>query len=130
MPNKLAHFAIEATDVERARSFYQSVFGWTFEPWGPPEFYLIHGAGIHGALQKNTTLSANYCPEGLHGFMCSFAVDDLAMSTKLIKQAGGTIIGAPHTIPSVGTLVSFTDTEGNQAIIVQYEAQCRTELGL
>ncbi len=126
MPNKLAHFAIEADDVERARRFYESVFGWRFEPWGPPEFYLIQGAGTHGALQKRE----KPLPEGRKGFVCSFAVDDLAASSAAISVAGGTLMGQSHTIPTVGELVSFADTEGNQAIIVQYDPQCRAELGL
>jgi hypothetical protein len=52
MPNKLAHFAIEAEDVERALKFYESVFGWRFSPWGPPEFYLIEGEGAMNALLR------------------------------------------------------------------------------
>ena len=41
MPNNLSFFAINADDVPRARTFYEAVFGWGFEPWGPPDFYLI-----------------------------------------------------------------------------------------
>jgi predicted enzyme related to lactoylglutathione lyase len=41
MPAKLCHFAINADDVQRARRFYESVFDWTFEPWGPPNFYQV-----------------------------------------------------------------------------------------
>ncbi len=40
-PNHLAHFAINADDVERAKRFYAAVFGWRFEAWGPPGFYMI-----------------------------------------------------------------------------------------
>ena len=126
MPNKIAHFAIEAEDVERARAFYQSVFDWRFEAWGPPEFYLIHDAGIHGALQKRTGPST----PGRHGFECSIAVDNLRASIDKIKAAGGTVLDEPHTIPSVGELVQFNDTEGNQAIIIQYEAEAKKALGL
>ncbi len=126
MPNKLVHFAIEADDVDRARDFYQSVFNWQFEPWGPPEFYLIHEAGIHGALQKRSTPLAHGCK----GFECSIAVDDLRASMKAIEAAGGQLIGEPHTIPTVGELIQFTDTEGNQAIIVQYEPEAQKQLGL
>ena len=39
--NNVCHFAVHADDVERARVFYENVFGWRFEEWGPPEFYLI-----------------------------------------------------------------------------------------
>ena len=40
MPH-VAHFAINADDVPRARRFYERVFGWKFSAWGPPEFYKI-----------------------------------------------------------------------------------------
>ena len=53
--NNVVHFAVHADDVERARAFYEAVFGWRFEAWGPPGFYRIHtgssdGPGIEGAL--------------------------------------------------------------------------------
>lgn len=126
MLNKLAHFAIEADDVERARLFYEAVFGWTFEPWGPPDFYLIHGAGVHGALQKRS----HPMPEGRKGFECSFAVEDLNNSITAIEKNGGSAAGQSHTIPTVGQLIGFTDTEGNAAIIVRYESERLKEMGL
>src|SRR5436190_20026534 len=57
MSNNLASFAIHADDVDRCRRFYEAVLGWKFEPWGPPQFYLVHtGAdkkpGIQGLLLK------------------------------------------------------------------------------
>ena len=36
--NNVLHCAIRADDLERAREFYQQVFGWRFEDWGPPDF--------------------------------------------------------------------------------------------
>ena len=35
----ISWYAINADNVPRARDFYSKVFGWTFEPWGPPNFY-------------------------------------------------------------------------------------------
>ena len=56
MPNNISFFAINADDVPRARTFYETVFDWAFEPWGPPDFYLIHTdktqAAHHGGLQQ------------------------------------------------------------------------------
>ena len=40
MPN-LYHFSINADDVARARRFYERAFGWKFNAWGPPNFYMI-----------------------------------------------------------------------------------------
>ena len=126
MPNKLAHFAIEADDVPRAQAFYQQVFGWQFEPWGPPDFLLIHGAGVHGALQKRS----EPLPNGRKGFECSFAVDDLEATMAEIEAAGGRLLGVAHTIPTVGQLIRFADTEDNEAIVIQYQRERRNELGL
>jgi uncharacterized protein len=30
---KVVHFEIQADDVERARAFYESALGWSFEDW-------------------------------------------------------------------------------------------------
>ena len=118
-PNQLAHFAIHAADVERARAFYEAVFGWTFEAWGPPEFYLIHtrAGGPHGALQKRR---APVSGEGMIGFECTIAVADVHAAVSAIEQSGGTITSPPFEIPTVGTLAMFKDTEGNVAGVMQY----------
>lgn len=126
MPNKLAHFAIEADDVDRALKFYEAVFSWRFSPWGPPGFYLIEGAGVHGALQKRR----EPLPAGRKGFECSFAVDDIDATSKKIAAAGGRLLGPRHTIPTVCELCQFADTEGNEAIICQYAPQRLKEMGL
>lgn len=124
MPNFLAHFAIEADNVSRARTFYERVFGWRFEPWGPPDFYLLHGAGVHGALQQRSHSGSS----GRGGYQLSFAVDDLGASMGLIEEAGGALVGARHAIPAVGEMIEFRDTEGNTAIIIQYTAERMVDL--
>lgn len=118
-PNQLAHFAIHADDVERARRFYESVFGWTFEAWGPPEFYLIHtrAGGPHGALQKRRTPVSG---DGMIGYECTIAVADVRTAVSAIEHAGGVISSPPFEIPTVGTLAMFKDTEGNVACVMQY----------
>ncbi len=126
MPNKLAHFAIEADDVPRARDFYARVFGWKFAPWGPPDFYLVQGAGVGAALQKRR----EPVPAGRKGFECSFAVTDIAATARLIEAEGGKLVGPRYTIPTVGELAQFSDTEGNEAIIIQYTAERMREMGL
>src|SRR5258705_3966795 len=63
MPNNVKHFSINADDVPRARRFYEKAFGWKFEPWGPPNFYLIKTGtdkepGLEGALQGRREIVA------------------------------------------------------------------------
>jgi predicted enzyme related to lactoylglutathione lyase len=90
MPNHLRHFAITADDVERARRFYEAVFQWSFEPWGPPGFYLIHTGpvgdrGVQGALQERRTPLSG---AGMRGFECTIGVDDLDAVLNAAKAAG------------------------------------------
>jgi predicted enzyme related to lactoylglutathione lyase len=82
MPNHVRHFAVHADDVDRARHFYQEVFGWRFEPWGPPNFYLIRTGpdddrGLQGALQQRHEALGG---SGMRGFECTIGVDDLGVA--------------------------------------------------
>src|SRR5881409_856049 len=75
----LAHFAINADDVPRAKRFYEKVFGWTFSAWGPPDFYQIKTGtdadpGVMGALQKRRELVPG---QTTVGFECTIAVESI-----------------------------------------------------
>ena len=120
MPNPIAHFAIHADDCHRAKSFYEKTFGWTFEPWGPPNFWRIHTGpgGIHGALQQRRTPVSG---RGMIGFECTIAVEDVKSAAQAIVANGGTLTGGPFEISGVGTLVMFQDTESNVVGAMQYE---------
>jgi len=123
MANHVRHFAIHADDVERARQFYSAVFGWRFEPWGPPNFYLIRTGdagdrGLQGALQERLD---ELTGTGMRGFECTIGVQDLdAILDKIVEQ-GGRVVSSPFHIDSVGRLCFFEDTEGNRAGVMQYD---------
>ncbi|MCA8950814.1 MAG: VOC family protein [Planctomycetes bacterium] len=119
MANDIAHFAIHADDCERAQRFYGQVFGWTFEPWGPPGFWRIHTSptGIHGALHaRREPLSG----QGMRGFECTIGVDDVGAIAAAVAQHGGKVTLQPFLIETVGTLIMFEDTEGNVVGAMQY----------
>lgn len=120
MPATLRHFAINADDTARAQRFYGEVFGWTFKPWGPPDFYQTQdaGEGVRGALQGRREVDGQRMP----GLELTFGVDDIAATVAAITAAGGRILTAPFHIHGVGHLVWFQDTEGNIAGAMQYEA--------
>lgn len=126
MPAQLAHIAIDADDVQRAMLFYESVMGWSFVPWGPPNFYLIKGAGVHGALQERKS----DVPAGRKGFDCTFAVADLEVTMDRVKAAGGTVKGSPFEIETVGKLIGIQDTERNDFIIMEYTEVYAVEIGI
>jgi uncharacterized protein len=128
MPANLASFAIHVDDVDRARLFYEVVFGWQFEPWGPPGFYLIHtgdvtSPGIQGLMHKRHVPRTG---SGLNGVEATFAVDDADGAAARVVAAGGTITMPKAVIPTVGALVRFLDTEGNDIGAMQYETTPHT----
>jgi hypothetical protein len=114
MSNRLAHFAINADDLGRARRFYENVFGWKFSAWGPPGFFQIDtGAGPGspaGALQARRELIPG---RPATGYECSLWVDDLDAVIAGIEANGGKIVMPRCTITGVGDLIFFEDTEGN-----------------
>jgi len=119
MPNDVCHFAIHADDCERAKRFYEEAFGWKFEPWGPPEFWLIHTSpdGIRGALQKRREPVTG---TGMTGYECTIAVDDVEAIERAIEAAGGRITMRPMLLETVGQLLMFEDPEGNRVGAMQY----------
>jgi predicted enzyme related to lactoylglutathione lyase len=127
MPNNVVHFDVAADDLDRARHFYEAVFGWRFRAWGPPDFFLIttgegDDLGIHGGLTKRREPLG---PGSGRGFECTIAVEDLEAARAAIERHGGRILLEPMEIPTVGRLVQFEDTEGNVVCAMQYEAAFR-----
>jgi predicted enzyme related to lactoylglutathione lyase len=128
MTNHVAHFAIPADDVERAKRFYERVFKWRIEAWGPPDFYVIFTEGAEkptGSIGKRDDLVAarrdsSLPKSGGIGWECTVAVDDLAPIKAAIIKNGGRIVHDEYEIVGVGTLIRFADTEGNIACAMKY----------
>jgi predicted enzyme related to lactoylglutathione lyase len=124
MPNNyVGRFAINADNVSRAREFYQKVFDWEFEPWGPPDFYLINTGdapvgGSGGLLQERRELVPG---SRMIGFECTIVVGNLDQTIRAIEANGGKMITEKFLIPTVCTVAYFQDTEGNVAGVSELE---------
>lgn len=118
MPN-LTHFAINADDVPATRHFYESVFGWAFQAWGPPDFYRITttGNGPEGALQKRRELVPG---QPTIGFECTVDVADTGAAVAAAVAAGGRVVMEPATIVGVGHLAFVADPSGNVVGLMAY----------
>jgi len=126
MTNNLASFAIHADDVQRCRRFYEAVFGWHFEPWGPPDFYLIHtsegGNTVQGLMHKRQQPRASGGP---NCFECTIAVTDLDHVSKTVVANGGRLLMERAAVPTVGVLTKFEDSEGNVVGAMIYDRASR-----
>lgn len=119
----VSHFDVHADDLPRARRFYENVFDWKFNAWGPPDFFLIttgkeDNPGIHGALTKRR--------EQVHGqpasgYVCTIAVADVDETAAAIEANGGNVVLPKICLNGVGWLIQFLDTEGNIVCAMQYD---------
>src|SRR5579885_2371398 len=97
MSTRVAIFGINADDLPRARRFYERVFGWKFQAWGPPGFYMIDmGAAkpapqLQGSLQQRRELIPGV---RMTGFECTISVPDVNRAAADIESNGGTIVMA------------------------------------
>jgi predicted enzyme related to lactoylglutathione lyase len=121
--NSVVHFEIFATNVERARTFYEQVFEWQFEAAGPPDFYLFSTGSrgdpglTHGLLAKRGGPATH---GSLNAFRCTVGVRSIKDSMAAIEAAGGKLRSAVVDIPEVGKIVEVADTEDNVFCLGQY----------
>jgi len=125
MANSVVHFEVFASDVERARQFYENVFGWTFESGGPPDLYHIHTGpesdpGLRQGLMAQRRGPAAQGP--LNAFRITVSVNSVAQTVAIIEKAGGKLRSPVIDIPQVGKVVEVADTEDNVFCILQYVA--------
>jgi len=121
--SQVAHFAINADDLERARGFYTNVFRWKFEAWGPPGFYMIETGDtlkvpLRASLQKRRELISGTL---MTGFECTISVPDIDKAARAIEANGGKIVVPICTLAGIGRLLFFQDPEGNLAGAMEYD---------
>jgi len=121
MGANLRHFSINADDVEAVRRFYESVLGWTFEAWGPPEFYAVTTGegGVSGSVQRRRELVPG---ERIGTVEATFAVDDVDAVAKAVVAHDGRVLAEKATIAGVGDLIWFQDPSGNVLGAMRYDS--------
>jgi len=120
----VGHFAIECDDVERAKRFYESVFGWQIRPWGPPNYYHITTGtpdhpGILGDLRERHH-KLDGAGAGISGYICTINVTDLKAVLAAVETHGGHLHSPPYFIENVGTVAYVMDSEGNRVGLIQH----------
>lgn len=114
--SKVVHFEIPADDPERAVEFYKKVFGWKIDKWdGPMDYWLVKTGeddemGINGAIMPK---------EFGDKVRNTIAVESLDEAIKKIEAQGGKMLMEKQTIPKIGVMAAFEDTEGNISVILK-----------
>jgi uncharacterized protein len=108
---KVQHFEIPADDVGRAKAFYGSVFGWTYDDWDADNV-MVHPGGdegetgvIGGDIYKRTEPQPP---------TVVITVDSIEDALEAIVASGGTPLGEIEPLADMGRYAYFTDPEGNR----------------
>jgi uncharacterized protein len=119
--NRVVHFEIQADDIERAKKFYELVFGWSIEKWeeGDFEYWMVMTApkdstelGINGGmLRRPTKTPPQEC--GTNAFACTVQVEDFDEIAQKVEVAGGIVALPKMAIAGMAWQGYFLDTEGN-----------------
>ena len=115
---RVNHFEIHASDPAKLIQFYSALFGWTFEPWGPPGAYwmIMTGGegepGINGGLlPRRGALAASGQP--VNAFVCTVQVSSARESFDAALSLGGTEALPVSAIPTMGWVGYVKDPDGN-----------------
>jgi predicted enzyme related to lactoylglutathione lyase len=120
MNNRVVHFEIHAADLERARNFYQEVFGWSFPLWmeNPPYWGVMTApegseeAGINGGLVSRMG-EAPGDGAAVNGYVCTVQVENYDEIHDRIMNAGGTVAMPKMALVGMAWQGYYKDTEGN-----------------
>jgi predicted enzyme related to lactoylglutathione lyase len=118
-----AHFAINARDLEKARAFYAGVFGWEFQAWGPPGFFMIEAKAARVQPAMRASLQGRReIVKGveMRGFEVTMAVDDIEATGRAIEAHGGRVVMPICELAGIGRLLFFEDPDGNVAGAMEY----------
>ena len=125
--NPVVHFEMPYDDPKRMAKFYESAFGWKTEILGKEMGNYVLATTTEseesGRPKKPGTINGGFFERKPDWPMqypsVVIAVDDIKAAMKKIAASGGKVLGEPMDIPGVGPYVSFTDTEGNRAGLLQ-----------
>ena len=114
MKNPVGWFEIYVQDMERAKKFYEAVFGVALsrlenpglEMWAFP--MSPDGYGASGALVRMPGF-----PSGANSVLAYFSCADCAVEEARVVQAGGKIQKSKMSIGPYGHIALVVDTEGN-----------------
>jgi predicted enzyme related to lactoylglutathione lyase len=99
---------LTSTDVEKAKSFYTKLLGWTIEVWKPGEVdypTISSGGQMHGGFGPARDGEPSH-------WLGHVLVDNVDEAVARAEKAGGKILAPPMDIPDVGRMSVIADPQG------------------
>ncbi len=106
---KIDYVEFNVGDIDKAKAFYGSAFGWTFTDYGP-DYCEFQDGRLTGGFAKSADVSAKGGP-----LVILFA-NDMEDAQARIEKAGGVILKPIFSFPG-GRRFHFADPEGYELAV-------------
>ena len=105
---KIDYVEFPARDIDAAKAFFTSVFGWSFTDYGP-DYTAFSNEGVDGGFFKSDLIASTADGSAL----IVFYSNDLEQTQTKIARAGGSILKPIFDFPG-GRRFHFGDPNGNE----------------
>ncbi len=105
---KINYVEFPAKDIEATKRFFTTVFGWSFEDYGP-EYTAFSNEGLDGGFFRSDRSTSTENGSALIVFYSR----DLEQTQAKIERAGGAIVKPTFAFPG-GRRFHFADPNGNE----------------
>jgi predicted enzyme related to lactoylglutathione lyase len=103
MSGQPTHIELGAPDVAKARAFFGTLLGWTFEPHGDGPGSAIQMPTVSGGLHDDATGTT---------LVTYFQVDDIDAAVAEVRELGGRATAVSPDEPGFGRFSTCTDDQG------------------
>jgi predicted enzyme related to lactoylglutathione lyase len=117
---KVVHFEIPADDLDRAKNFYGSAFGWDLQtvPMPGGEYTVVMTTPVDEQTQQPKEPGAInggmfQRQESLTSPVITIDVDAIDTALAQVESSGGTVVTPRTEIEGMGAFAYFKDPEGN-----------------
>ena len=120
----VVHIDIAADDPQRAKKFYESLFGWKLQgPPGMTDYYLFETEDLKGNKAVGGGLGKRGDPS--QRITAYVGVDNIDDYSGKVAKLGGRVVQPRMTVPGFGYLAVCVDTEGNTFGLWQEDSKAR-----
>ena len=120
-PGAPSWFETLTTDVERATTFYSSLFGWTSDTAAVAGIdyttFSLHGAPVAGLMRITPQMSVSRAHWGVY-----FTVTDTDKTARDAVKLGGAICVPAQDIPGIGRFGGIASPQGVPFYVIAYSS--------
>jgi uncharacterized protein len=115
MINSINWFEIPVKDFDRAKTFYEAVYGTSVQEMPHPEYrYGMLPCDMQQGVGGGIVQGEGFEPSDKGALLYLNGGDDLSVPLSRVEAAGGKIVLPKTSIGPNGFMAHFIDTEGNK----------------